>query len=85
MTVNLDIMEFAERVELFCDFFLTKLSNENSRDGSDDIKVIEKLKQDAADLQFDRISQTSTTITGLDTYMRGIPPREQNEARTRST
>lgn len=77
MPKNLDIKEFAERVEQFCNFFLTKLSNENSRDGSPDIKVIEQLREDAASIQTDDIKQTSSVLTGLDSYMTGLPPKEK--------
>lgn len=71
MREPLNIKEFAERVERMCDFFLGRLSDEDSRDGSHDIAVIEKLKQDAADIQFNRFSPTTMALQGLDAHMRG--------------
>lgn len=69
----IDIKEFSERVERVCDFFLSKVSNQKERNGSNDLKVIEDLKEDAADLQTDRASVASEAIEGLYDYMRGAP------------
>ncbi len=62
-----DIKNFAQRVENMCDFILHGLE----KDGSEDVVVVQKLKEDAADLQF--ISKNSNiSIEGLDDHMRGI-------------
>lgn len=70
-TREVDIKEFARDVERLCDFFLSKVSQEEGRDGSDDLKVIEDLKEIAADIQFDKIRVTSETLDGLSAYMKG--------------
>lgn len=72
MVKDLDIKDFAKRVERLCDFLLDKLSDESGRDGSNDVKVIEDLKEDAADIQSDRVPLVSQTFSGLDSYMRGL-------------
>lgn len=74
---TVDIVDFARRVERLCDFLLDKVSKENSRDGSDDIMEIEKLKDIAADLQFDEFSQTASTLSGLHSYMKGVPVEKE--------
>jgi len=38
---------------------------------SSDIKVIEDLKEDAADIQCDKVPIVSTVLEGLDSYIRG--------------
>jgi len=77
---SLDIREFARRVERLCDFFLAKVSEETGRTGSSDIKVIEDLKEDAADIQSDRVTIGSETLFGLNDYMAGVnvPSSEEN-------
>lgn len=76
---TLDIREFAERVERLCDFFLNRVSEETGRTGSDDIKVIEDIKEDAADIASDRVKIGSETLFGLSEYMAGInSPSEKN-------
>jgi hypothetical protein len=72
MAKPLEIKEFAERVERLCDFLLARLSDESMRDGSHDVAVIEQLKQDAADIQFNRFSPTMMALNGLDDHMRGM-------------
>lgn len=69
-TREIDIKEFARRVERVCDFLLAKFE-EGGRDGSSDLKVIEDLKADAADIQFDKALVGSETLFGLDAYMKG--------------
>lgn len=76
MARKLELKEFAKRVEHVCDFFLSK----SEADGSSDRKVLEDLKEDAADIQFDQIEiETSGAYNGLDDYMKGIhnAPEEQ--------
>jgi|RhiMethySRZTD1v2_1073278.scaffolds.fasta_scaffold35197_13 hypothetical protein len=65
-TVN-DIVVFAERVERLCDFLLDGLE----KDGSHDVLVIQKLKEDSADLQSIK-KNVNVSIEGLDNHMRGI-------------
>lgn len=62
---DIDIKKFAERVERLCDFLLTK----TKRDGSDDVKIIEDLASDAANLQHPQ----TLNINGLNDYMNGVP------------
>lgn len=70
MSSSVDIEEFAERVERICDFFLDK----TVRDGTADVTVLQKLKEDAVKIQ----STNMSFIDGLDNYMRGFPgpPKE---------
>lgn len=75
MTKKVDIKEFAREVERFCDFFLDKVSSENERSGSDDLKIIEDLKELAADIQFDKVSMTTNVLSGLSAYMKGVTPQ----------
>lgn len=62
---KVDVKDFAIRVERLCDFLLNKF---DVKDGSPDITVIQKIKDDAADLQF---FDDHLYIEGLDTYIRG--------------
>ncbi len=68
MKTQIEIKEFAERVERVCDFLLSKMEK---RDGSDDLKVIEDLKEDAADIQFNKAVVISETLNGLSDFMKG--------------
>lgn len=68
---TLDIKKFARDVEKMCDFLLIRLSKEEGRDDSADQRVIEDLKNQAADIQFDRIQVISETLSGLADYMKG--------------
>ena len=62
-----DIKTFAERVERLCDFLLAGLE----KDGSDDVVVLQKIKEDAADLQ--NISRNSNvSIKSLSDHMKGL-------------
>jgi hypothetical protein len=63
-----DITEFAERVERMCEFILEGVE----KDGSEDVVIIQKLKKDAADLQFIK-KNANVSIEGLDAYIRGLP------------
>lgn len=76
-TRKIQIKEFAERVERLCDFFIGKAVEETGRNGSPDLKILEDLKEDAANIQF----SSGTQLTeGLSDYMSGISsvPEEKN-------
>ena len=68
MSRKIDLKEFARRVEHVCDFFLSR----TDADGSGDRRVLEDLKNDAADIQFDQGILEKGPFVGLDDYMRGI-------------
>lgn len=65
---KVEIKDFARRVEHVCDFFLSK----TEADGSRDRKIIEDLKEEAADIQFDQAEISSGAFNGLDDYIKGI-------------
>ncbi len=65
--VRVDIKEFARDVERVCDFFIAKVE----KDGSDDLTVLENLKEVAADIQFGD-ALDSEVIEGLSAYMKGL-------------
>jgi hypothetical protein len=70
MTVKtVDLIEFAERVERVCDFFLSRVG----KDGSNDVKVLEQLKETAADLATGTAvpDNAQGSLTGLFEYMSG--------------
>lgn len=71
MSRKVDVEEFATRVERLCDFFLSKISEESARNGSVDVKVLEDLKEDAANLQFNQGQQVAGALDGLGNYMKG--------------
>lgn len=71
MTNQIDIKDFARRVERMCDFFIAKRTEEKINDGSSDLLVLEELKDEAADIQFDRVHVVSGMLNGLSDYMRG--------------
>jgi hypothetical protein len=69
MTSNsVEIREFAQRVERLCDFLLNQVDAENS--GKPDVLVIKDLREDAADIQFNRVDITK--FDGLDDFMKGL-------------
>ena len=70
MLKQIEIKEFAKRVERLCDFLLAQVTDKEEL-GSEDILVIKDLKEDAADLQFDR-EHISHTVKGLDSFMKGL-------------
>lgn len=78
MPKTVEIKDFARRVERLCDFLISKKTAESGRDGSDDLRALENLKEDAADIQFDKVDIVSDAIHGLDVYMNGpdIPVKE---------
>lgn len=63
---EIDLEDFAIRVERLCDFLIDKFP---FMDGSDDIVVIQKLKDEAVDLQVS--SRKRITLEGLHAYIRG--------------
>lgn len=75
---EIEIKDFARRVERLCDFILAhedKVKNESKKEKDEELKdlaVIQDLKEEAADIQFDRVSLGFKIITGLDDYMNGI-------------
>lgn len=69
---GIELKEFARRVERLCDYFIARAHEEIGRDGSKDLKILEDLKEDAADIQFDRTTITSETLDGLYDYMNSV-------------
>lgn len=65
MSDLVDIVEFAERVERVCDFLLDKVP----KDGSADVLLLQQLKEDAANIQFQRVHPS--LLEGLDKHVRG--------------
>lgn len=59
--------DFARRVERLCDFLLSK----TDRNGSDDVAILEDLKEEAADFQ--QQVEVDVDIDGLKDYMSGTP------------
>jgi len=68
MTQKVDIKEFAIRVERLCDFLLAKMD----KDGSNDVIELQKLKEEAADIQLNNSNVVSESIFGLSEYMKGV-------------
>jgi hypothetical protein len=66
MSKSVDIQEFARRVETLCDFLIDKAD----RNGSDDLRVIQDLKEDAADIHMNK-TMVNVTLEGLSNYMKG--------------
>lgn len=71
MSKEIDIQDFAIRVERLCDFFIDKAMSEPGHGETHDLKVIKDLKETATDIQFDHTIIGSKTLFGLDDYMRG--------------
>ena len=67
MSSEVDLVEFCQKVERLCDYFLSKIP----RDGSNSVRILEDIKTDAQTIQ----DQTRKEISfqGLDAYMRGHP------------
>lgn len=78
MSRKIDLKDFAMRVERLCNFFIAQGTAQTGRDGSDDLRVLEDLKEEAADIQFDRVQIVSGSLQGLSDFMRGFP-EEKNE------
>ena len=67
---EIKIEDFARRVERLCDFFLAK----TEADGSEDRKILENLKEEAANVQFDMTRIGS--FEGLSDFMNGVVRKE---------
>ena len=67
---KVNIREFAGRVERLLDFFITKYEDEFGRDGSEDLLELERLKEEAANIQFR--NKAETVIDGLHDFMNGL-------------
>jgi hypothetical protein len=65
---KIEIKEFARRVERLCDFLIAKKTEGSGRDGSKDLQILEDLKSDAADIQFQELE----VFDGLSDYIQGI-------------
>jgi hypothetical protein len=70
-TRKLEIKEFARRVERLCDFFIAQVRDEGQRDDSPNLKVLDELKEEAADIQF-YYTETSESLKGLSDFMKGL-------------
>ena len=83
MPKTIEIREFAQRVERLCDFLLNRMREEGTKDKSANARIIEDLRDDAADIQFNR-TQIPDIFDGLEAYVRGIPQietRSEDEVR----
>jgi len=72
---SISLEEFVYRVERFCDFFLEQIP-EGDIQGSSDIKIIQDLKSDCADIQagvlpVSSINMREASFVGLYDHMRG--------------
>lgn len=76
---EVDVKKFAERVERLCDFLLDRLSEDEGRTGSDDQKILEDLKDDAANLQMFGSRMSAKTLSGLHDYMHAVPKVTEEE------
>lgn len=68
MNREVDIREFAEKVERLCDFVLDRADTHDSPDK----RALQRLKEDAADIQFMADNKPFELLTGLDNHLRGI-------------
>ena len=66
---EINIREFAERVERLCEFIFNQV---DEKDGSPDLIFVHKLREDAADIQFNRKVFSGISLIGLDNHARGI-------------
>lgn len=78
-TALLDRRKFAERVERLCDFLLGRLYTEVGRNGSDEQKILEDLRDDAAEMQ-QNVPPTEEVLTGLKDFMGGLTPEPIKES-----
>lgn len=63
-----DVRAFAEKVERLCEF----LTQGMEKDGSEDVVAIQKLQDEAADIQ--QITRNdNVSVAGLANYMKGVP------------
>lgn len=84
-TREVDLEDFARRVERLCDYLLDRLYEEIGKVDSSEQRILEDLKRDASDLvpqlhglhlQSSEEVAVSRTLGGLDVYMRGFPTKE---------
>lgn len=76
---EVDIKKFAERVERLCDFLLDKMSIETGLTGSESQKILEDLKDDAANIKMFGGRMAEKTLDGLHEFMRGFPKVSEPE------
>lgn len=53
---TIDVKEFARNIERLCDFLIERTTDEVGYIESRDLRVLSDLKEDAADIQCDRVS-----------------------------
>ena len=69
---EVDLKEFVRRVERLCDFFLSKVPDNLGKDAIQDLRIIQDLKEDALNIQFDTVEVIGAgTFEGLHDYMTG--------------
>lgn len=73
MASKIDIKEFALRVERMCEFILNQIDD---RTDTTEHIFLEKLKQDAANIQFNPRLYGDISLHGLDDHIRGISKPE---------
>lgn len=73
MANDIDIKEFAMRVERVCDFILDQMEEKT---GSSEQLIFEQLKHDAANIQFNPRLYGDISLRGLDDHIRGISKSE---------
>jgi hypothetical protein len=64
---GVDTAEFGTKVERLCDYLLDKVPQKN---GSSDVKAIQDIKEDAANLQ---TAEDEVSFAGLSDYLKGVP------------
>lgn len=68
MVINgVDTVDFGVRVERLCEYLLNKVDR---KDDSNDIRVIQDLKEDAANLHLD---MQPDIYAGLSDHLKGVP------------
>lgn len=66
-TRTVDLRDFSQRVERLCDFLLAR----SDRKGTKEQKFLEDLRNDAADIQFNRL-EIPEALEGLHDYVKGL-------------
>ena len=66
---EIDPRDFADRVERLCDFILNRIADDPN---SANVRVIHKLKEDAADIQFKYASFRGISLIDLSDHMKGL-------------
>lgn len=71
MTKKIDIKDFGRRVERLCDFIIAKIMSESLKaEDRPNLKVLQDLKEEAADIQFHNVLEFTETLDGLYDYMK---------------